>query len=161
MNTKALAGRNATERTRRASSPLVMAAIWVGLALTVIATTIPYGDRAASDTLADHIQAGYPTYSHGRIDTAATTYLVYLTVIGVAGVVAWLASARALQAGKWWARAAATATFLVAICIAVTDVLIKDTSGDTGLPPHIAWAGILPCVPGLFVVIVLWIGDQK
>ncbi len=62
--------------------------MYAGLALTVVATIVAYVDHATSNTLADHIRAGYPTYTQTRIDTAATTYLVYLSVIGVLAVAA-------------------------------------------------------------------------
>jgi hypothetical protein len=131
-------------------------AMYAGLALTVIATTVPYVDRATSNTLVDHIRAGYPAYSQARIDTAATTYLVYLSVLGVLGVAGWLWTVRAVTRGRWWARGAATALFALATSVALTNLLIKDTSGDTGLPVLLGWVGILPCLPGLLAVVVLW-----
>jgi hypothetical protein len=77
------------------------------------------------------------------------------------GVVGWLWVAHAVRAGKRWTPAAATAAFLVGTGIALTDLLIKDTSGDTGLPSLIAAAGFLPCLPGLVLVTLLWTGDRK
>jgi predicted permease len=130
--------------------------MYAGLAMTVIAMIVPYIDHATSNTLANHIQAGYPTYTQARIDTAATTYLVYLSIIGVLGVVGWLWTVRAIKTGKRWARGAATALFALGTSIALTDLLIKDTSGDTGLPPLLGWVGILPCLAGLLAVILLW-----
>jgi hypothetical protein len=46
--------------------------------------------------------------------------------------------------------------FALGTSIALTDLLIKDTSGDTGLPPLLGWAGLLPCVAGLLAVTLLW-----
>ena len=40
--------------------------------------------------------------------------------------------------------------------VALVDLLIKDTSGDTGLPPLLGWAGMLPCLAGLLAVTLLW-----
>jgi hypothetical protein len=85
-------------------SPSVIGAMYAGLAMTVIAMVVPYIDHATSNTLANHIRVGYPTYTHTRIDTAATTYLVYLSTIGVLGVVGWLWTVRAIKTGKRWAR---------------------------------------------------------
>lgn len=163
MNTRAPVGRGAavSNRTQSTASNLIMDTIWVGLALTAVAAIVPYIDRATSDTLADHIHAGYPAYSQERIDIAATTYLVYLTVVGVLGVLSWLWVARAVRTGKRWARATATAMFLVGTGIALIDLLINDTSGETGLPPLIGWTGVLPCLPGLLVVTLLWTGEQQ
>lgn len=123
-----------------------------GLGLTVVAMIAPYVDRAGANGLAGHIRAGYPAYSQARIDTAVRSYLVYLTVIGVLGIASWLGTIWAVRAGKRWARWVAAAVFAVATTIALTDLLIKDTSGDTGLPAVLGWLGLLPCLAGLLTV---------
>ncbi len=53
-------------------------------------------------------------------------------------------------------RGAATAMFALGTGIALIDLLVKDTSGDTGLPPLLGWAGMLPCLAGLLTVTLLW-----
>jgi hypothetical protein len=136
----------------------VSTAMYAGLALTVFAVIVPYIDRATSNTLAEHIRAGYPTYTQARINTAATTYLVYLSVVGALGVVGWLWTVHAVNSGKRWARTAATAMFVVGTSVALADLLMKDTSGDTGLSPLLGWVGVLPCLPGLIAVMLLWRG---
>jgi hypothetical protein len=154
MTTHAPAVRN--QRTPSSAGTSAVTAMYVGLTMTVGATIVPYVDRATSNTLAEHIRAGYPTYSQARIDTAATTYLVYLSVVGVLGVACWLLAARAVRTGWRWARLAATALFVIGTSLALADLLIRDTSGNTGLPPLLGWVGIAPCVPGLLAVILLW-----
>ena len=134
----------------------VVATMYAGLTLTVLAAIAPYIDRATSDTLGDHIRAGYPAYSQARIGTAETTYLVYLSAVGILGVAGWLWSAHALNTGRRWARTAATALFVLGTGVALTDLLIRDTSGQTGLPPLLGWVGVLPCIPGLVAVTLLW-----
>jgi hypothetical protein len=62
----------------------------------------------------------------------------------------------AIRAGKRWARGAATAMFALGTGIAVTNLLIRDTSGGTGLPALLGWAGTLPCLAGLLAVTLLW-----
>ena len=131
-------------------------AMYAGLGLTVVAVIVAYVDHATANVLAGHIRAGYPGYTQARIDTAVTTYLVYLSVVGVLGILCWLAAIRAVKAGKRWARGAATAMFALGTGIAVIDLLVKDTSGDTGLPPLLGWAGMLPCLAGLLAVTLLW-----
>ena len=97
-----------------------------------------------------------PTYTQARIDSAVTTYLVYLSVVGALGIICWLWAVWAVKAGKRWARGAATALFALGTAIALIDLLVKDTSGDTGLPPLLGWAGMLPCLAGLLAVTLLW-----
>lgn len=131
-------------------------AMYAGLGLTVIALLVPYVDHVTANVLADHIRAGYPTYAQARIDSAVTTYLVYLSVVGALGIICWLGTIRALKAGKRWARGAATVVFALGTGIALIDLLVKDTSGDTGLPPLLGWAGMLPCLAGLLAVMLMW-----
>ena len=131
-------------------------AMYAGLALTVLAVIVLYGDHATANVLAGHIRAGYPTYTQARIDSAVTAYLVYLSVVGALGILCWLWTIWALKAGKRWARGGATTMFVLGTGIALIDLLIKDTSGDTGLPPLLGWAGMLPCLAGLLAVVLLW-----
>ncbi|MFL5976304.1 MAG: hypothetical protein ACJ76G_14340 [Solirubrobacterales bacterium] len=115
-------------------------AMYAGIGLTIVALIVPYIDHATANVLADHIRDGYPTYSQARIASAVTTYLVYLSVVGALGTISWL-SIWAVKAGKRGAHAAATALFALGTSIALTDLLIRDTSGDTGLPPLLGWVG--------------------
>ena len=131
-------------------------AMYAGLGLTVVAIIVPYVDHVTDNVLADHIRAGYPAYAQARIDSAVTTYLVYLSVVGALGIICWLGTIRALKAGKRWARGAATVMFALGTGIALIDLLVRDTSGDTGLPPLLGWAGMLPCLAGLLAVALLW-----
>jgi hypothetical protein len=135
---------------------LAIGAMYTGLGLTVIATIIPYVDRATAHLLADHIRAGYPTYTQTRIDSAVTTYLVLLSVVGALGVIAWLWTTWAVKAGKRWARGAVTVMFVLGTGVGLTGLLVKDTSGDTGLPPALGWTGMAPCLAGLLAVTLLW-----
>jgi hypothetical protein len=131
-------------------------AMYTGLGLTVAALIVLYVDHATANTLASHIRAGYPTYTQARINAAVTTYLVYLSVVGALGIACWLGAIRAVKAGKRWARAAATMMFALGTGIALIDLLIRDTSGETGLPPLLGWAGMVPCLAGLVAVTLLW-----
>jgi hypothetical protein len=131
-------------------------AMYAGVALTVVTLIVPYIDHATGNVLADHIRAGYSRYGQARIDTAVTTYLVYVSILGALGLICWFWTIRAVNAGKRWARGAATAMFVLGTGIALFDLLVKDTSGDTGLPPLLGWIGMLPCLAGLLAVTLLW-----
>lgn len=133
-----------------------LGAMFAGLALTVLATTASYIDRGTTHLLADHIRAGYPSYPQARVDSAVTDYLVALSVIGALGVLAWLTTAWAVKTGKRWARPAATVLFILGSGIGLAGLLTKDTSGATGLPPELGWAGMIPCLAGVVAVVLLW-----
>ncbi|GAA2434112.1 hypothetical protein GCM10010433_38510 [Streptomyces pulveraceus] len=130
--------------------------MYTGLGLAVIATIVPYTDRATTHLLADHIRAGYPTYTPDRIDSAVSTYLVLLSVVGALGVLAWLWTTWAVRAGKRWARPAVTVMSVLGAGVGLTGLLTKDTSGATGLPPALGWAGMAPGLAALLAVALLW-----
>ena len=138
---------------RQRSTILAMHLGWIS---TVVALATVWIDHATADVLAQHVRAGYPHYSWAHVHSAATTYVVYLSVVGVAGLITWLSTIRAVKHNKPWTRHAATVIFLLAAGLSLTDLLVRDTSGDTGLPPELGWVGILPCLPGLTAVILLW-----
>ena len=133
-----------------------VAAMYAGLVLTVATAIVPYVDRATSHVLADHVRDGYPTYSSPQIDSAVTAYLVILTGVAVLGVIGWCAAIWAVAAGKWRARWAATALFTAGVTAALCGLLVKDTSGEVGLAPLLGWVALLPCLPGLVSVVLLW-----
>jgi hypothetical protein len=143
------------ERTRPISTTsrrLAIAALSVGLVLTLVATIVPF----LTGALRDHIQDSYPHYSDTRVDNAVTAWLITLTIVGVLGVVGWLWTIWIVERGKRWAPWAATALFVIGTSVALTLLLIKDTSGDTGLAPALGWLWLLPCVAGLVAVVLLW-----
>lgn len=139
----------------RQSRPAI-AAMYTGLALTLVATIAVYIDHTGANVLAAHIKAGYPSFSQALIDEAAMTYLIYLSILGGLGALAWLSSIWAAHKAKSWTRWLATAWFALGASIAVFNLLIKDTSGDTGLPPLLGWAGMLPSLAGLAAVVLVW-----
>ncbi|MEU6678954.1 hypothetical protein [Streptomyces sp. NPDC046853] len=149
-------GRKSTPMTKTRHERWAIGAMYTGLGLTVVATVLPYVDRVTSHRLADHIRAGYPAYSQARVDSAVTTYLVLLSVLGALGVIAWLWTTRAVKAGKRWARPAATVMFVLGTGVSLTALLTKDTSGDTGLPPELGLAVTAPCLAALLALTLLW-----
>jgi len=133
-----------------------VAVMYGGLALTVATLVVLYVDQATTDTLGAHIRAGYPDYSAARIDEAVTLWLVYLSALGALGIVTWLTLARATRRGRPWARWAAPVAFLAGGSVALFNLLVRDTSGDTGLPALLGVTGLLPAVAGAVAVALLW-----
>jgi len=130
--------------------------MYAGLGLTIAATIVLYVDHATGNVLVGHIRAGYPSYGQARIDATVITYLIYLSVLGALGVLSWLFTIWAASTRKPWTRWVATALFAAGTSIALFNLLVKDTSGDTGLPPLLGWVGMLPSLAGLLAVIFLW-----
>lgn len=134
----------------------VLGAMYAGLALTVIATIAPLVDRATGNVLAGHIQSGYPGYTQEQIDTAVLTYLVSLSIIGVLGIMCWFFAIQAVRKRRRWARSAATLVLVVGASVGLFGLLVRDTSGDTGLPASLGWLGMLPSLAGVVAVSLLW-----
>lgn len=132
-----------------------LAAMSVGLVLTVLVTIVPFLD-GATHLLADHVRAGYPSYDAAQVSAAVRTYQYLLAGVGVLGVAAWLWTIRAVRRGRRWARGAAAAALALALVVVATALLTRDTSGDVGLAPALGWAGLLPCAAGAIAVVLLW-----
>ncbi|WP_433353312.1 hypothetical protein ACQP25_08275 [Microtetraspora malaysiensis] len=145
-------------KTRRKQS--AVGAMYAGLGLTVVAMIVPWIDRATGNVLAGHIRAGYPSYSQERIDTAAMTWLVCLSVVGALGIICWFFAIWAVRAGKRWGRSVATLVFALGVSIALFTLLVRDNSGDTGLPPLLGWVEMVPSLAGLLAVVLLWRGSR-
>lgn len=128
----------------------------VGLALTVLATVVPFLGRPVGRLIAEHVEAGYPGYGPERIQTAVMIYLTVLAAVGALGIAGWITAIVATRAGKRWATWLATAMLVVGTSIGTFDLLVRDTSGDTGLPPAVGWLGLLPSAAGLLAVVLLW-----
>ncbi|MFI2702920.1 hypothetical protein [Cellulosimicrobium composti] len=129
---------------------------WAGLALTVLAAAYPVVDRATTGLLADHVRAGYPAYGTAEVDAAVTAYVAILAVVGVLGVVGWLLTLRAARTDARWGRWLAAGLLVAGAGVALAGLTVVDTSGDVGLAPALAWLLVLPCLPGLAVVALLW-----
>ena len=103
-----------------------IAPLYIGLASTVVSMLVLYIGQAAASVLADHIRSGYPAYDMARIDAAAMTYLVYLSVVGALGIIGWMLTIWATSAGKGWARQLAAALFVTGTSIALFNLLVAD-----------------------------------
>ena len=51
-------------------------------------------------------------------------------------------------------------TLVLGATIVLTDLLIRDTSGATGLPPLLGWGRVLPCMAGVVAVVLLWTNHE-
>jgi hypothetical protein len=134
----------------------LLAVMWTGLVLSAWAAVYPFVDRVTTHRLADHIRAGYPEYTQARVDSAVSTYLILLSVIGALGVIAWFGTIRAVMAGNRWACPTATVMLVLGASIGATAMFTKDTSGETGLPTELGFVEMAPSVAGAVAVALLW-----
>ncbi|WP_181274369.1 hypothetical protein [Brevibacterium oceani] len=128
-------------------------ALWVGLTLTVVAAACAQLGRPL---IGDHIRSGYPSMSQNEIATGVDFYATSLTVVSVLGVLGWAVTIWSAHRGSRWIRWAAPVLALTGTSVAAFALLVRDTSGDTGLPPLIGTIGILPCAAGLIAVVLMF-----
>lgn len=83
-------------------------------------------------------------------------WVIYLSILGGLGIIGWLTTSWAVGRGKRWARWLAAGLFVTGTSIALFNLLVRDTSGETGLSALLGWTGLLPSLAGLIVVIMLW-----
>ncbi|WP_166975028.1 hypothetical protein [Brevibacterium atlanticum] len=128
-------------------------ALWVGLGLTVIAIV---SAQLGRPIIGGHIRSGYPSISHNEIATGVDFYVTSLTIVGALGLLGWAVTIWSAHRGSRWIRWAAVLLALTGTSVAAFALLVRDTSGDTGLPPLIGTIGLLPCAAGLVAVILMF-----
>lgn len=147
--------------TTPASSPVHYrpSAVWslyVGLLLSAVALVFPFIDRVSTGILAEHIRHGYPDAGADQIDVGVNFYLIILSVVGGIGLLCWSLMIWATRTGRRSARWVAPVILVGAAAIALSGLLITDTSGEVGLAPLLGWLLMLPCVAGVVAVVQLW-----
>lgn len=135
-----------------------IAAMYAGLALTLIAVLAVVVDQATSDSLASHILHTYPNYTAAELNRDKGVLLTYMFSIGAVGAVSWLGTIWAVKRRKRWARGTATTIFVLACGISLFNLLVEEY-GNTVLPTSLAVPGALPCLAGLVAVVLMWTGN--
>ncbi|HJF77015.1 MAG TPA: hypothetical protein K8V63_09715 [Brevibacterium linens] len=128
-------------------------ALWVGLGLTVLAIV---SAQLGRPLIGEHIRSGYPSMPQAEITSGVNFYAASLTIVGVLGVLGWVATIWRAHRGSRRIRWAAVVLALTGTSVAAFALLVQDTSGDTGLPPLIGTIGLLPCAAGLIAVVLMF-----
>ncbi|MFS0910805.1 hypothetical protein AB3M89_03360 [Microbacterium sp. 179-I 3D2 NHS] len=142
--------------TTRTSQRPIVAWLTVGLVLTAAVTAFPGVDLAVTDTISGHIRQGYPQYSDESVRAAASAYAVALSTTGLLGLAGWIVAIIAERRAARWAPWFSTICLVAGTTAALFFLLVRDTSGDTGLPAMIGWAGIAPSIAGLAATALQW-----
>lgn len=133
-----------------------LTAMYVGLALTILATVAPLIDIATVDTLSDHVRDAYPNWGPDTVAADRNAMVIYLVVTGVLGTVMWGLSIWAVTTGRRRARALATTGFAAGAIVALMNLSLSGDEYDVILPYLYGTLTLLPCLPGLAAVIHLW-----
>ncbi|MGW1374186.1 hypothetical protein ACWD6P_07900 [Streptomyces sp. NPDC002446] len=146
---------------RTLSSPQRQAVVtmYVGLALSVIATVIvPLLVALATSSYTDYIKTAYPTYDADKVSNYQQMMLMYLVANGVIGAVTWLWVLRRTKKQKAATFTVASIVFVLALSLALFNYLVKDSTGYAALSPLLGIANLVPCVAGLAAIVMLWRG---
>ncbi|MBZ2198497.1 hypothetical protein [Occultella gossypii] len=131
-------------------------ALWLGLLFTAGVGAYALLDGSTTHVLADHLRATYPAFGEQEVQAGVTTYVSILLGLTGLGTVGWLATIWAARSGKGWTVWFATALLVAAVGVAAVGLTTLDTSGEVGLAPLMGWLLMLPTVPGLVAVVLLW-----
>ncbi|MEU4547340.1 hypothetical protein [Nonomuraea dietziae] len=131
-------------------------AMYLGLALTILATLAPLLDIATVDTLSGHVRDAYPTWGQDLVAMDRDAIVVYLVVTGVLGTILWLLTIWAVMTAKRWARFAALIGFGAGALVALTNLTMGGDHYDVVVPYAYGTLTLLPCVAGFAALISLW-----
>ncbi|TDE89717.1 hypothetical protein EXU48_19755 [Occultella glacieicola] len=140
----------------RPSQRAALPALWLGLVLTIAVGAYAALDNMTTHVLADHIRATYPAVGEPGVQAGVTTYVAILLTVGGLGALGWLATIWVAHGGRRGTHWVATGLLGAAVAVAVVGLTTLDTSGEVGLAPLMGWLVLLPCVPGLVAVVMLW-----
>lgn len=128
------------------SVQLAVRLMYAGAAVSAISFIL---GLATIGNLKHTIRTQHPNYSTSQVNTAATSTIALIIVVGLIGIGLWLWMARANRAGKNWARITGTVFFAI------------DTLDLLGLFTRSAGAisavfGVVTWLIGLGTVVLLW-----
>ncbi|GLY70087.1 hypothetical protein [Amycolatopsis taiwanensis] len=130
--------------------------MYVGLALTAIATLAPVLDMVTVDTVTDHVRNAYPNWPDDLVAADRNAIVGYLAVVGVLGIAGWLLAIAGVRRHARWARAVSTIMFVLGAIIALTDLTLGGAEYSVIVPTLHGTLGMLPTVAGLAAIVLLW-----
>lgn len=146
-----------TQRTRPAAArhPAVRT-MWIGVALTVLATVAPLVDLVTTGTIEGHVREAYPNWGDDLVGADTTAITVGLLVLGALGLAGWAVSIWATARSRRWARGLASTLFVLGAVVVLFLLTAPAGPYDRMVPVGIGLITALPCVAGLVTVAQLW-----
>ena len=148
MSTLTEARPEGASRVRRRA----VAALGVGLLLTVATLVALVVDQVSAHGIADHVQALYGPFN---LSPDPNVLFTILYVTGVCGVALWLATIWGAVRQKRGLAILATVVFLAATSIGFLGLVVAE-HGTRILPTLWGVLGLLPCLAGFVAVVLLW-----
>jgi hypothetical protein len=145
---------NPTAGTRRPT------ALYVGLALTVLAAVAPLLDIATVDTLAGHVRDAYPHWSPHSVALDRNAIAIYLAGTAALGIPLWLVTIRGAARRRRWAPIVATVAFAAGALLALINLTVGGEQYDVIVPYSYGALTALPCVAGAVALVSVWRGRR-
>ncbi|GAB3564335.1 hypothetical protein [Spelaeicoccus albus] len=143
-----------TEPRIRGERVLARRALQIGLALGVIAAAAPVFDLFVTASIESHVRSAYEGWSAGTVAMDRNAITGYLVVIGILGIVGWVGALWALRTRI--AFPVSVTLFVVGTVLALVTASSSGGAYDTIVPVQFGTLALLPSVPGLAAVVVLW-----
>ncbi|MER7080189.1 hypothetical protein SAMN02982929_03591 [Saccharopolyspora kobensis] len=131
-------------------------AMYIGLALTVLAALAPLIDVATVDGLGAHVRSAYPNWPDDLVATDRNAIAGYLAVIGALGIAGWLWSIVGARKHARWVRVVSTIMFSLGASVALLNLSLSGGAYTNVIPPLHSALGALPALAGLAAVVLLW-----
>lgn len=136
-------------------------ALQIGAGSQVVCILLPLLDLWLFGSVERHVRAAYPQWGAAEIAADRTAIILYLVIVGAAGLAGWLFALAAVRRG-WRERGVVTALFAVGL-----GVLILSAGAGGGAYDRIVplWLGLtllcLPALPGITALVAVWHGRGR
>jgi hypothetical protein len=139
----------------------VRKAAQIGVALQVICIALPLLDLWVFGTVERHVQRAYPEWGPETVALDRNAIVIYLAIVGVLGLVAWLGTIWATKR-DWRVRGTVTTLFVAGMGLLVLDAGLGGEAYDQIVP---LWLGltllVIPALPGVTALVAAWSGQQQ
>jgi hypothetical protein len=131
-------------------------ALRIGAGSQVVCILLPLLDLWLFGSVERHVRAAHPHWD--AVGTAAdqTAIILYLVILGAAGLSGWLLALAAVRRG-WRERGVVTALFTVGVGVLVLSAGAEGGAYDRIVP---LWLGLtllcLPALPGITALVAVW-----
>ncbi|MFD0559006.1 hypothetical protein FB566_4962 [Stackebrandtia endophytica] len=144
----------ADDPTRPARPPLRL--MYLGLALSVLATAIPLIDVATVDTLTEHVRDAYPQWPASLVAADHDAIIIYLSIVNGLGILGWLWAARGVGTGARWTKPVGVTLFSLGALMALVHLTVGGDGYQVIVPYAYGLAGLLPVIVGAVALAAIW-----
>lgn len=144
---------------RKETSTPGLRALWLGVALTVLAVALPLLDLVTTDIVGDHVRAAYPEWAADTVATERMAIVGWLAGSSALGLAGWWMSIRGVRRGKRWVRPVVTTWFALGTIVACMNLSMGGEAYAVIVPSVLGVISALPVVAGAVATVQIWRAD--